>query len=146
MTVEVKDAVATLADFVVGAAVGADARARAATAFKDTLGVMLAGATEPAARTVQAMASEDGTGDCRVIGTAIRTSAELAALANGVAAHALDFDDICFVSLAHPSCALVPAILATGELANSRPADLLDAYAVGFEIECRLGIVMNPRH
>src|SRR5262245_19809113 len=124
MSVEVKDGVAAVADFVVGAAVGADARRRAATAFKDTLGVMLAGATEPAARTVQALASEDAAGPCRVIGTAIRTSAELAALANGVAAHALDYDDMCFVSLAHPSCALVPAILAAGELAGS-PADVL---------------------
>jgi 2-methylcitrate dehydratase PrpD len=146
MSVEVKDGVAALADFVVGAAVGADARTRAATAFTDTLGVMLAGATEPAARTVQAMAAEEGAGPCRVIGTAIRTSTELAALANGVAAHALDYDDMCFVSLAHPSCALVAAILAAGELAEAPPHVLLDAYVVGFEIECRLGITMNPRH
>ena len=146
MSVDVKDAVAAVVDFVVSAPVGAAARRRAATAFSDTLGVMLAGAAEPAARIVQATASGDGAGDCRVIGTAFRTSAELAAFANGVAAHALDYDDMCFVSLAHPSCALVPAILAAGELAQSHAETLLDAYVVGFEIECRLGIVMNPRH
>jgi 2-methylcitrate dehydratase PrpD len=53
---------------------------------------------------------------------------------------------MCFVSLAHPSCALVPAALAAGELADARTAALLDAYVVGFELECRLGMVMNPRH
>jgi 2-methylcitrate dehydratase PrpD len=146
MSVGVTGGTAMMADFVSGAAVGAEARHRAAVAFSDTIGVMLAGAREPAARMAQALAHEDGTGPCRVLGTRIRTSAQLAALANGVAAHALDYDDMCFVSLAHPSCALVPAALATGELAHVRPATLLDAYVVGFEIECRLGLVMNPRH
>ena len=67
-------------------------------------------------------------------------------MANGVAAHAHDYDDMCFVSLAHPSCALVPAALAAGELAGASGRDVLDAYVVGFELECRLGMVMNPRH
>jgi 2-methylcitrate dehydratase PrpD len=92
------------------------------------------------------MAAEDGVGQCRVVGTSIATSAALAAFANGVAAHALDYDDMCFVSLAHPSCVLVPAILAAGEIAGADARTLLDAYVVGFEIECRLGLVMNPRH
>jgi 2-methylcitrate dehydratase PrpD len=69
-----------------------------------------------------------------------------AALANGVAAHALDYDDMCFVSLAHPSCALVPAALAAAELVQAPGRAVLEAYVVGFEIECRLGAIMNPRH
>jgi 2-methylcitrate dehydratase PrpD len=146
MSVEVRDGIAAIADFVVTAAVPANARERAAMAFKDTIGVMLAGAREPAARIVQSLAAEEGAGECRVLGTAIATSPASAALANGVAAHALDYDDMCFVSLAHPSCVLVPAILATGELQRADPRTLLDAYVVGFELECRLGIVMNPRH
>jgi 2-methylcitrate dehydratase PrpD len=40
----------------------------------------------------------------------------------------------------------VPAILAVGEIAHASARSLLDAYVVGFEIECRLGSVMNPRH
>ena len=146
MTLEVKDALATVTDFLVNATVTAGARERAAVAFRDTIGVMLAGSGEPAARVAQSMAAEDGVGACRVVGTALTTSAELAALANGVAAHSLDYDDMCFVSLAHPSCALVPASLAAGELVHARPTALLDAYVVGFELECRLGNVMNPRH
>ena len=146
MSIEVRDDVAALADFVVGAAVPTEARERATIAFKDTIGVMLAGAGEPAARITQSLAAEEGAGECRVLGTAIKTSPGAAALANGVAAHALDYDDMCFVSLAHPSCALVPALLAAGELAQSPSSALLDAYVVGFELECRLGNVMNPRH
>ena len=146
MSLQVRGAVATIADFVASAAVNGTARERAATALKDTSGVMLAGAVEPAARMMQSMAADEGIGDCRIVGTSLKTSPGLAALANGVAAHSLDYDDMCFVSLAHPSCALVPAILAAGELVHARPAALLDAYVVGFELECRLGNVMNPRH
>ena len=146
MSVDVDDAVAAMAEFAVAAAVPTDARTRAATAFADTIGVALAGVREPAAQVAHALAAEEGTGDCRVFGTEITTSPGLAALANGVAAHALDYDDMCFVSLAHPSCALVPAILAAGELIHADGRALLDAYVVGFEIECRFGNVMNPRH
>jgi 2-methylcitrate dehydratase PrpD len=141
-----QDRVAAIADFIVGATVPGGARERAAIAFKDTIGVMLAGSREPAARIAQSLAVEEGTGECRVFGTPLTTSAGSAAFANGVAAHALDYDDMCFVSLAHPSCALVPALLAAGELARATAPTLLNAYVVGFEIECRLGTVMNPRH
>jgi 2-methylcitrate dehydratase PrpD len=146
MGLAVKGGIAAIADCIVSGTVPADARDRAAIAFKDTIGVMLAGAGEPAARIAQSMAVEEGIGECRILGTSSRTSPGLAALANGVAAHSLDYDDMCFVSLAHPSCALVPAVLAVGEMKHASPTALLDAYVVGFELECRLGNVMNPRH
>jgi 2-methylcitrate dehydratase PrpD len=135
-----------LAEFATSAAPPAIARERAAAAFVDTVGVTLAGASEPASRAVQRVAAKDGGSACTVLATPIRAAAGTAALANGTAAHALDYDDMCFVSLAHPSCALVPAILAVGEIAHASARSLLDAYVVGFEIECRLGSVMNPRH
>jgi len=53
---------------------------------------------------------------------------------------------MCFVSMAHPSCALVPAALGSAELADASGRAVLDAYIVGFELECRLGMIMNPRH
>jgi 2-methylcitrate dehydratase PrpD len=134
-----------IADFVTRARPPAEARARAATAFLDTAGVTLAGAVEPAARSVHATITS-GDGACAVWGTTLRTSATDAALANGTAAHALDYDDMCFVSLAHPSAPLVPAVLAAGELRGAKGAAALDAYVIGFEIEARLGTVMNPRH
>jgi 2-methylcitrate dehydratase PrpD len=98
---DIRDGVAAMADFVAAAVVPADARERAAVAFKDTIGVMLAGAGEPAARIAQSLAADEGAGECRVLGTQFTAGPGLAALANGVAAHALDYDDMCFVSLAH---------------------------------------------
>jgi hypothetical protein len=91
-----------LVDFVVTATPPPAARAAAARAVLDTVGVTLAGASEPAARIVARVATPDTAGPCGVLGTRARGIASAAALANGTAAHALDFDDMCFVSLAHP--------------------------------------------
>jgi 2-methylcitrate dehydratase PrpD len=135
-----------LQTFVVDANPPEDARAAAARAVLDTVGVTLAGASEPAARVVQRVVSRDPSGPAAVLGTDIRATAADAALANGTAAHALDFDDMCFVSLAHPSAPLVSAALAVAEMVASSGSALLDAYIVGFEIEGRLGRAMNPRH
>jgi 2-methylcitrate dehydratase PrpD len=136
---------AVLAEFVTGAQPPAAARARAAAALLDTVGVTLAGSVEPAARIVQSTIESRPDGPV-IIGAGLRAAAPGAALANGTAAHALDYDDMCFVSLAHPSAPLVPAVLAVGELSGSSGAALLDAYVVGFEIEARFGRLMNPRH
>ena len=137
---------AGLGDFLAHAAPPEGARSRAAVALLDTIGVTLAGAAEPAGRIVQHVVAEEGGDRCRVLGVAARAGAGGAALANGTAAHALDFDDMCFVSLAHPSAPLVAAALAAAELERSSGRALLDAYVVGFEIEARLGRAMNPRH
>ncbi len=135
------------AEFVARAVPPVEARRSAARAVLDTIGVTLAGASEAAAQSVQRVIGQDSdAGPCRVIGTALRTSATDAALANGTAAHAHDYDDMCFVSLAHPSAPLVAAALAAGEVAAASGRALLDAYVVGFEIEGRLGRAMNPRH
>src|SRR5947209_19289767 len=109
-------AINLIAEFVTRALVPESALAVARAAFLDTVGVTLAGAVEPAARMVQQLAaSEAGAGPSRIFGTELLVSAGWAALANGTAAHALDYDDMCFVSLAHPSAPLVSALLALGE-------------------------------
>lgn len=135
----------TLAEFIVSAEPPDAAHAVAARAVLDTIGVTLAGASEPAATSVQRVI-EHNAGPCCVLGTAARASASDAALANGTAAHALDYDDMCFVSLAHPSAPLVACALAAAELVSAPGRALLDAYVAGFEIEGRFGRAMNPRH
>src|ERR1043166_8336022 len=156
---------ATVSEFVADAHAPDLARQRAANALCDPPGVILAGVIEPAAQIIRSTIESNGdchvlgtstrcsaadaalaNGDCHVLGTSTRCSAADAALANGVAAHALDYDDMCFVSMAHPSCALVPAVLAAAELSNAPGRTVLTAYVVGFELECRLGAVMNPQH
>src|ERR1700733_15377951 len=123
--------VSVMADFIAASAPPANARERAAMATCDTVGVILAGAVEPAAQIIRAVSDGESTGRCHVQGTSKSFSAGEAALANGVAAHALDYDDMCFVSMAHPSCALVPAVLAAGELVGASGRLLLEAYVVG---------------
>jgi 2-methylcitrate dehydratase PrpD len=135
-----------LHDFVVAAHPPHAARAAAARAVLDTIGVTLAGASEPVARIVQTVLRAYDAGPSSIIGSALRASPADAALANGAAAHALDFDDMCFVSLAHPSAPLVAAAVAAAEMAGASGRALLDAYVVGFELEARLGRAMNPRH
>jgi len=144
MAVAAKSLTALLSDFIVDARPPDSARQRAAMAVCDTIGVVLAGVVEPAARIVRG--TVDGTGRCRVLGTSRTAGPADAAMANAVAAHALDFDDMCFVSMAHPSCALAPAALASAEFSSAPGHTLLDGYIVGFELECRLGTIMNPRH
>ena len=152
MTSDPEAATVRLGRFAIDAVPPPAARTRAAAAWLDTVGVMLAGASEPASRIVQRVAageggeSGEGGGACHIVGTRTRTGACGAALANGTAAHALDYDDMCFVSLAHPSAPLVAAALAAAEVAGASGRTVLDAYVVGFEIEARLGRRMNPRH
>ena len=97
-------AIRRFAEFVTAAEIPAIARAAARDAFQDAIGVMLAGATEPAARLVQRVTrTESADGPSSILATPQRAGASWAALANGTAAHALDFDDMCWVTLAHPS-------------------------------------------
>ncbi|HEX2456642.1 MAG TPA: MmgE/PrpD family protein [Vicinamibacterales bacterium] len=135
-----------IAEFAIDGDIPAAARQRAGAALLDTVGVTLAGASEPAARIVQQVVAGEGGDGCTILGATGRASPASAALANGTAAHALDFDDMCFVSLAHPSAPLVAAAIAAGEVAAAGGRALLDAYVAGFEIEARLGRTMNPRH
>src|SRR2546427_10228712 len=135
-----------LAEFITSSHPPVEALRRAPIAVGDTVGVILAGVAEPASNILRRTITGECRGPCHLLGTADRTSAAEAALANGVAAHAHDYDDMCFVSMAHPSCALVPSILAAGQITGTSGSAVLDAYIAGFEVECCLGLVMNPRH
>src|SRR5262249_52547721 len=119
----------------------------ARAAIVDCLGVRLAGSAEPAARTVQSVAlAEGGTPLCTIAGTGRRTGAVWAALANGTAAHALDFDDTNFAMLGHPSAPVLSAALAAGELALADGAGLVHAFLLGFEVETTVAEAINPPH
>lgn len=127
--------------------VGERARERARDAALDTLGVMLAGRGEECAALARRLAeAEGGAPAARLIGGAERTSASWAAFVNGTAGHALDFDDVDFVLLGHPSVTLVPALVALAEERKIPGRAVLEAYAVGFELLRVLGRAMNPSH
>jgi 2-methylcitrate dehydratase PrpD len=113
----------------------------------DTIGCMLAGAAEPVASIVREVArAEGGLPLCTVVGTSLRTSPTWAALANGAAGHAHDFDDTSFALLGHPSVPLLAAALACGEAEMADGATVALGYAIGFEVDAALGIALNPDH
>jgi 2-methylcitrate dehydratase PrpD len=122
-------------------------------AILDTLGVALAGAREPVASTIaqyvlaQGGPRAGGSGACTLWAQGAATSAQFAALANGAAAHALDFDDISHTMRGRPSAAVLPAVLAVGERQRASGAAVLAAYIVGVEVECKLGkLSANPTY
>jgi 2-methylcitrate dehydratase PrpD len=113
----------------------------------DTVGCMLAGAAEPVAAIVREVArAEGGLPLCTVVGTSLRTSPTWAALANGAAGHAHDFDDTSFALLGHPSVPLLATVLASGEAEMADGAAVALAYAIGFEVDAALGAALNPDH
>jgi 2-methylcitrate dehydratase PrpD len=143
-------AVARLAEFTVKTTL-ADcppaALAQVRRAALDTVGVMLAGADEPVARVVRQVArAEGGTPLCTVLGTSLRTSVTWAALANGAAGHAHDFDDTSFALMGHPSVPILATVLAAGEAGLADGAAVALAYVVGFEVDAALGVALNPAH
>ena len=75
---------------------------------------MLAGAGDDAPRAAYDAVSRWGAGGAVVAGTPNRLAAPWAALVNGTAAHALDYDDVLEISNAHVSAVLVPTLLALG--------------------------------
>jgi len=125
-----------------------EATVRAARrAILDTLGVTLAGSVEPTAARVRALiAHRRAPDEATIIGTPLRASVEDAALANGTASHALDYDDLNQSLSGHPSVPILSAALALGERQRASGAALLAAFVAGVEIEAKLGRALNPAH
>ncbi len=140
----------TLAEFIVSTPaerIGLDARLQARRAMLDTVGVMLAGSTEECSRiAAQFVRDQAGAGDAVVVGQRLRAPASEAALVNGTSAHALDFDDVNMSMRGHPSVPLVPAVLALGEKLGATGREVVDAFVVGFEVECKIGRLIGAPH
>jgi 2-methylcitrate dehydratase PrpD len=122
------------------------ARQVARFAFLDSIACVLAGSqTQTGMILADYVAGQGGRNDAAVFGRSIRVPASEAALANGTAAHALDYDDI-VRQLGHPSVVLVPALMAAGERAHCSGSSLVTAYGVGFEVMSRALRHLNPAH
>lgn len=122
--------------------------ATARRAILDTVGVMLAGSLEETAVRGRRLIAHrrPGGGEATVVGTPLRASAEDAALANGIAAHALDYDDLNRSLSGHPSVPVLPAALALAERERASGQALLTAFVAGVEVEAKLGRALNPAH
>jgi 2-methylcitrate dehydratase PrpD len=92
--------------------------------------------------------------EATIFGTPIRSSAELAALVNGLAMHAMDYDDTqlstnpdsVYGLLTHPTTPVLGATSVVAEILGVSGRELLTAYVAGVEVACRTSDASNPRH
>ena len=144
------EVVAKLAEFVVKTdfeALPREAVTAAKRALLDTLGVALAGSTEPASKIITGFVKKFGDQPiCGVIAGKVRTSSLNAALANGVLAHILDYDDTGAGTQGHPSVPLFATVLALGEELGSPGKEILTAYLVGTEVWSKISAQMPMLH
>jgi len=152
-------ATAAVVDFIARARLAdfpAEALSLGKRCIVDSLGVMLAGSTQDAGRILH----EHVQGvDTRTVATVFgprpfKTGSAAAALVNGTAGHALDWDDTqlatsadrIFGLLTHPSMPPLVAALAVGEPRRVSGAALLEAFLTGFEVECKIAEAIHPNH
>lgn len=115
-------------------------------AILDTLGCALAGAREPVVQTLLRTPGLNTIGAVPVWGRREKLEPLCAALVNGAAAHALDFDDVNIAMGGHPTAPLLPALLALAAGRGCSGRQLLLAYIAGFETQTRLARSVNFHH
>src|SRR5258705_5819710 len=115
-----------------------EAIATAKVAVRDCLGVALAGSKEEDAKLAAEIArQEEAKEETTVIGQGFKSSALNAALANGTAAHAMDFDHS-FTLMGQPTSPIIPATFALGEALGASGRQIIEAYAAGYEVTAKL--------
>ncbi|HEY3314235.1 MAG TPA: MmgE/PrpD family protein [Bacillota bacterium] len=121
--------------------------AKVKTCLIDWLAVALAGGAEPAARAVRDHVLADPTpGRSTLLGEGTQVPAAKAALANGMAGHILDYDDVTTFGSGHPSAPVFPAVLALAEEIDAGGKDLLAGAAAGITTMLTLGLPVMPGH
>ena len=119
----------------------------AKTAFLDWLGVAFAGSRDPLVEKLIRYADLMG-GHPRgsLVGLGIKKSLSQAALINGAASHALDYDDTLMTYVGHPSVVLFPALLGLSQWQGKSGLDFLNAYIVGVETASAVGAAAGMGH
>ncbi len=116
-------------------------------ALLDWLGVTIAGAREPLSEMLVADALAEGaTGAAHILGRAERLIPSQAALINGSASHALDYDDVHLGLNGHPSAPVLPALLALAEQNHMDGQEVLTAFIAGYEVECLISAMIGNSH
>lgn len=123
-----------------------DSIAQAKTCILDTIGVTLAGLPEPCTQILLKTPGVASPGPCLIFGTHRRTSALDAALINGTASHALDYDDFSGALGGHHSVPLVSSLFALAEERGATGEELVAAYVIGVETMIRVARAVNFHH
>jgi 2-methylcitrate dehydratase PrpD len=118
----------------------------------DGLAVALSGSVSPQARLITDYVRElTRPGPCTLIGTSDKIAPRYAALANGTAMHADDYDDTLQADTGryqgvHPTAPVLAAVLAAAEERDLSGRQLLTAYEVGVEVACRIFDATHVNH
>jgi 2-methylcitrate dehydratase PrpD len=114
----------------------------------DTVAAILAGSNSEVSVPLVGYLKDGPIGKSRVLGTAHRTTDELAALLNGTFGHALDFDDVLVIMPAHPSAVILSALLAYASASSTKVSgrSLLESYVLGIEVGGHLGAGITIEH
>jgi 2-methylcitrate dehydratase PrpD len=111
----------------------------------DTIAAMVSGSRLlPGKKAIAYAKTLGGVKESTVIGSRLVTTAQHAALANGMLGHADETDDSHAPSLSHPGCAVVPAALAMAEREGRNGTAFLRAVALGYDVGSRLNLCLHP--
>ena len=123
------------------------ARHAAKRALLNFFAVALAGCrTEPVSLALKSLAEFSGGRPATVIGRRERIDALSAAFLNAAGANVFDYCDTHLPTVVHPTAPLAPALFALSELRRISGPELLTAFVLGFEVECRVGLAVSPGH
>lgn len=121
-----------------------EAIASAKLRFLDTIGISIAGARHPSTlQSLKVARRLGGNPVASVIGHREKTSSPLAGYLNGVAAHALEYDDYT-KSVTHVSVCMVPGALALAEELGASGRQMVESFIVGFQVESHMGRGLRP--
>lgn len=125
-----------------------EVRERAKHAIIDAIGTVACGLNEPSVQHLRALAErETRAGQATVLGTPLRLAASGAALANGSAAHALDYDSISLTVSGFIASPVLFALLAVAEeIGDVSGERLLEAFVTGWEAEAALARGLGVHH
>ena len=122
----------------------------------DGIGLALVGSVSKSGPLIRAYIQSLGISktDATLIGTSMKSAVSFAALANGIGIHAEDYDDTQLSSapdrvyglLTHPTAPALSAALAVAESKGVAGRDLVLAYHLGVEVECKIAEAISPRH
>jgi 2-methylcitrate dehydratase PrpD len=102
--------------------------------------------TPPIEMTMRVLTRLSGPERVTVIGRAERLDPLGAAFINAVAGNLLDYDDTHLRTVIHPTAPVAPAALALAEQRGLSGAEMLHAFILGAEVECRIGNTVSPGH
>lgn len=140
----------TLARYLVGskpADIPQTVRREATRSILNWMGCAVGGSRhETLDRALQALRPFAGPEQATVLGRRERIDILHAALLNGISSHVFDFDDTHLKTIIHPAGPVASAALALAEYKPVSGADLLHAFVLGVEVECRIGNAVYPDH